>query len=244
VFQKEGLYRNQFESGLTAGAVSAREGGDRDQSELSMFQRAYHEGLFDPSSRPKYGALDILKRNMGGAPTYGNCYFILKPSVMARCTFVAEDSGELHSPEDVGVLEHFEHLLLGQPNEPFRQLFEHFVRGKISPERPHDPSYVFNSWYVEAQVHGPVDLSKDVAALVADAAFKGTPYQQELECLARKYGIWLEWRTMERGKRHEIFVRRVLPQPSSPIPPARRHRGWWATLLSGKSRWSRRSKAA
>jgi hypothetical protein len=46
---------------------------------------------------------------------------------------------------------------------------------------------------IEAQVHGPVMLNRDVEALVADPAFMGTPIAQKLNELAMKYGFELQW---------------------------------------------------
>ncbi|MGC4054723.1 MAG: DUF3626 domain-containing protein [Paludibaculum sp.] len=42
---------------------------------------------------------------------------------------------------------------------------------------------------VEAQVHGPIELSRDVERLVADPAFATTPTGQALEALAGKYKL-------------------------------------------------------
>ena len=46
---------------------------------------------------------------------------------------------------------------------------------------------------IEAQVHGPVMLNRDVDILVGDPAFAGTRIGQRLNDLADKYGIELQW---------------------------------------------------
>ena len=46
---------------------------------------------------------------------------------------------------------------------------------------------------VEAQIHGPVILDRDVETLVADPAFAHTPIGQSLVELADKYGFDLQW---------------------------------------------------
>jgi hypothetical protein len=46
---------------------------------------------------------------------------------------------------------------------------------------------------IEAQVHGPVILNRDVETLVADPAFAGTRVGQTLDELADKYGFDLQW---------------------------------------------------
>ena len=47
---------------------------------------------------------------------------------------------------------------------------------------------------VEAQIHGPVILNRDVETLVADPAFRGTPVLgKRSNELADKYGFDLQW---------------------------------------------------
>ena len=48
-------------------------------------------------------------------------------------------------------------------------------------------------FYIEAQIHGPIDLKEDVVALVADGSFRGTPIEKLLIELCRKFQIQLEW---------------------------------------------------
>jgi uncharacterized protein DUF3626 len=51
----EGMYRNQFETGLSSGSVSAFSGGGRDTWESTLFGGAYHREGVTGSERPKYG---------------------------------------------------------------------------------------------------------------------------------------------------------------------------------------------
>src|SRR6185436_20583157 len=46
---------------------------------------------------------------------------------------------------------------------------------------------------IEAQVHGPIDMDRDVERLVVDPAFAGTPTGVCLKEICRKYGIPLDW---------------------------------------------------
>jgi hypothetical protein len=55
-----------------------------------------------------------------------------------------------------------------------------------------DPGRVLDTG-IEAQVHGPIVLDRDVEALVADPAFAGTPAGGMLSELADKYGFGLQW---------------------------------------------------
>jgi hypothetical protein len=57
---EDGVYRNQFETGLSSGSVSAFPGGDRDAWENALFGSAYHAEGETSSERPKYGALELV----------------------------------------------------------------------------------------------------------------------------------------------------------------------------------------
>ena len=50
----EGVYRNQFETGLSSGGLSAFRGGARDAWEMTLFGGAYHRHVVPASERPKY----------------------------------------------------------------------------------------------------------------------------------------------------------------------------------------------
>jgi hypothetical protein len=68
---------------------------------------------------------------------------------------------------------------------------------KILRERRPDPSLgepgrVLDTG-VEAQIHGPIILDRDVETLVADPAFAHTPVGQSVVELADKYGFDLQW---------------------------------------------------
>ena len=47
--------------------------------------------------------------------------------------------------------------------------------------------------FVEAQVHGPVELARDAEALVADSAFRATPLADVLAQVASAHGLALAW---------------------------------------------------
>ena len=57
---EEGLYRNQFETGLSSGSLSAFPGGARDAWEGTLFGGAYHGPDSSIGDRPKYGALETV----------------------------------------------------------------------------------------------------------------------------------------------------------------------------------------
>jgi hypothetical protein len=83
----EGVYRNQFETGLSTGSLSAFPGGVRDTWERTLFGGAYHTDGVTSSERPKYGALELVRYSDGPIPRFGSCYLVLRPNVSARTSF-------------------------------------------------------------------------------------------------------------------------------------------------------------
>ncbi|MEV6106602.1 DUF3626 domain-containing protein [Streptomyces sp. NPDC051940] len=196
----DGRYRGQFETGVSNGSRTAHPGGDRDRWEESLFGGAYHGRGVAPGDRPKYGALNVLHHPDGAAPRFGSCHVRLRAEVAARCTFCVGDSHA--GPVDVGTYDAFEAvlagvleeasetgLLLGVPTaDPAAGL------GAAAPV-PGAPNGAVLDHYVEAQVHGPVDLARDAEALVLDPSFAGTAVGDVLTEAAARFGVGLEWHT-------------------------------------------------
>ena len=74
----EGVYRNQFETGLSSGSPTGFPGGERDIWERTLFGGAYHAEGVSASERPKYGSLELVRFPDGPAPRFGSCYFVLR----------------------------------------------------------------------------------------------------------------------------------------------------------------------
>jgi len=55
-----GRYRNQFETGISNGGLTAFEGGEQDLWEKTLFAGAYQKHSAAPEDRPRYGALNLL----------------------------------------------------------------------------------------------------------------------------------------------------------------------------------------
>ncbi len=199
---KSGLYKNQFETGISAGSLSAIPGGHRDRWEKSLFGNSYHTATFSPAERPKYGALDFALSADGPSPRFGSCYFFLKPAVLSRTTFTYLDSHTL--PNEKGTIDCFEPVMAGLLKDIF---FRGMALGKTDAKvgsflknlcqvysSPGTPTSTHNlDVYMEAQVHGTVQLQTDVHALVADPSFRQTPIGDALENLALRYGFTLNW---------------------------------------------------
>ena len=100
-------------------------------------------------NRPVYGALHLdhaepepEKHALGGAPLYGSAFWALKPEVKDRSTFTHTDS-YLAKPEDVMLHKDIDKVVANHLEN-----------------RHQDPDPL-----IEAQIHGGVDLGKDVDSL-------------------------------------------------------------------------------
>ncbi|OQV04567.1 hypothetical protein CLAIMM_09427 [Cladophialophora immunda] len=196
---EDGIYRSQFETGISNGSVSAHSGGFRDLWERSLFQGAYHSDDVSPSHRPKYGALNVMRNSEGPAPRFGSCYLVLKPEVSARSTFTF--GGSQAEPKYRGTLDEFDAVLSALFEESFTRDFALGVSGIRPPQLMarildlQEPLTNVSSGaqchnldhFIEAQVHGDVRLDRDVEALVVDPSFQGSDVWQDLEGMAAKY---------------------------------------------------------
>lgn len=240
---RDGVYRNQFETGLSSASPTAFPGGERDSWERTLFGGAYHaEGVL-PSERPRYGSLELVRFPDGRAPRFGSCYFVLR-GVSARTSIVFMGSEHPQAPERVGTLATPHSVMaallaeiegggMATPDWPPLRTPTLGVPGitvhlfcdlaKSLPENRPDPSVgdpgrVLDTG-VEAHVHGPVVLGRDVETLVADPAFEGTRIGQTLSELASKYGFELQWHCGFR-----LCVRDVPNDFRGPAMPRLAHR--------------------
>ncbi|MDH3705276.1 MAG: DUF3626 domain-containing protein [Acidimicrobiia bacterium] len=189
-----GRYRSQFETGLSGGGRMAVAGGGRPEWERQLFGGVYD----DPSrTRPVYGALDLTHDPHGGSPRFGSTFLVLDSGCWERTTFTVGDSHL--GPTDVGTIVELDAVLAGvleaavtgdglgrgMSIEDLRRCAE---EGEHAAEPARDLDH-----YVEAQVHGGVQLAGDVQAIVVDPSFRGTEVAAELEALARTHDIDLDW---------------------------------------------------
>jgi hypothetical protein len=215
---EDGVYRNQFETGLSSGSLSAFAGGERDTWERRLFGGAYHaDGVTSPE-RPKYGALELVRYPDGPIPRFGSCYFVLRQSVSERASFTfmgSEDSRATERLATIGQMDSVMAALLTEiaqgamaspPWPPYRaptlgvaQLtiprLLHTLRELAQPRE--DPAHgkpgrVLDTG-IEAQVHGPLDLRHDVELLVADPSFAASGIGAVLRELAQRYDVPLHW---------------------------------------------------
>ena len=154
-----------------------------------MFPGCYHT----PVGRPVYGALNLAGYPDGGSPRFGSCHLVLRPEVSARATFSHGDS--VTEPHVVGTAATFGAVwaaLLDEVARTGRAL----NLPAASPaawvaalDAPRTAAGRALDDYVEAQVHGGVRLAEDVAAVVVDPSFRGTPFARLLGSL----GVPLRW---------------------------------------------------
>lgn len=205
---EDGLYRNQFETGVSSGSTSGFSGGRRDEWERVLFGGRYHNDGISWEERPKYGALQFANHPDGPCPRFGSCYFVLRPEVSSRCTFTPLGSQGDRAGEHSGTLAVFEPVMaelafhLESVPRPLGceglGLGELVTRMKAAlPFAPvgGSPEQMGRSLdsFVEAQVHGPVELARDVETLVVDVSFRGSEVGGLLERLASAYMIPLRW---------------------------------------------------
>ena len=201
-----GLYKSQFETGLSNGGLTAYKGGSRDRWEETLFGGAYQVEGVKPNERPKYGALNLMHYWDGACPRFGSCYFRLKPTVAERCTFSYGDSST--NPSDVAGLSQFvvvmqklmadvvdQQAALGSENLKLKTLLEHisnqsFSYGSVSPNTP--PGRTLDNC-IEVHSHGNVNLANDVAWLAVDGSFKSTRCGEQLVYLSEKFRFPIHW---------------------------------------------------
>jgi hypothetical protein len=158
---RDGRYRSQFETGTSNGGLTAHPGGDRWQWESRMFGAAYDEA--PDWQRPVYGSLNLHHRDAGGSPRFGSAHLRLTADTLARTTFCFPDS--YREPVHFGVAGR-----MGAVRRAYREA------------RQDDEDALDD--YVEAQVHGPVLVDRDVEALVLDPCYRGTEVEEQADRLA------------------------------------------------------------
>ncbi|WP_245735650.1 DUF3626 domain-containing protein [Pedococcus cremeus] len=171
---RDGVYRSQFETGTSNGGLTAHPGGNRWLWEERLFGGAYNDAPV--SERPKYGALNHRRRSLGGAPRFGSAHLRLAEHTLGRTTFCFPDS--FMEPTDFGTAHRFDLL----------RLAHEFDAAQGDPAADDGDGDLLDD-YIEAHVHGTVDLVHDVEALVLDPCYRDT----RIEAIAEELGVPVEW---------------------------------------------------
>ena len=142
-----GVYLSQFVTGTSNGGLTAYPDGDRWRWEQRIFAGAYNNA--PAHLRPVYGALNFRHKLVGGAPRFGSAYLRLTAAAVTRATFCYPDSYLQPTAFAVAGRMSLIDLALCDNQDPLDD-------------------------YIEAHVHGPVRLDRDVEALVLDPSYCGT----------------------------------------------------------------------
>lgn len=190
----DGQYRSQFETGISNGGRFAAPGGPRPQWEHILFDGAYND---EQLVRPVYGALDMFHDPYGGAPRFGSSCVVLKRHCVDRATFCVGDSHL--GPVDVGTAAELTSILAGATEdcstgdgfgrglsvEAFLDLLE---TGPVQARSARELDR-----YIEAQVHGGIDLAHDAASVLLDPSFRGSDVENDTKNAAMRYGFDVGW---------------------------------------------------
>ncbi len=188
----DGIYRSQYETGVSAGSRTAFLDGDRDTWERSLFG-PHHHAIVSPAERPKYGALNLAHCPDGAAPRFGSAHIRLRPSMSRRATFTVGDSHL--GPVDIGTIDEFRMVLGGFLHRPTADGTEIAALRALADADRRPPAVNGRQLddYIEAQVHGVVDLRTDAEGIVLDPSYRGTDAETLLGELTGALGIGLDW---------------------------------------------------
>lgn len=215
---RDGLYRNQFETGTSNGGLTAYPAGARWRWEHHIFGGVYDQA--PPPARPKYGALNYRRCSVGAAPRFGSAHLRLKEHVLDRTTFCFPDS--VSEPVHFGTAENFNLI----------QLAEAFAAAKRTDRDEAEMGGRLDD-YVEAHVHGAIALTGDVEALVLDPCYRGT----DMEAIAQGLPVFVEWHS---GLRLAVSELRRHPDFRGPrivsLAAAISEEGWLDARVVGDAR--------
>ncbi|MFC7511675.1 DUF3626 domain-containing protein [Streptomyces thermocarboxydus] len=195
-----GVYVSQFVTGTGNGGLTAHPGGDRWRWESRLFGGAYDHA---PASERPSTAPSTTGAVRSARPAVRLLHFRLTAATLERTTFCYPES--CLDPSDFGTAAHGARRT--RPRRPAGRLDD----------------------CVEAHVHGPVRLDRDVEALVLDPCYRGTA----VEDAARRLPCPVEWHpgfrlTVEELRRHPATGARALSSWArrSPRPGCSTH-AWW-----------------
>lgn len=117
---------------------------------------------FNPSIRPKYGALNLFKHKRGSASNYGDSFLVLKEYVKHRCTFTSGDSFLGPGAFKLGNILHMAAVLHRMPNNAFDILY------RISRNETIRIDKDLVGYFIEAQIHSEIMINRDVAKIYLD----------------------------------------------------------------------------
>jgi hypothetical protein len=197
---ESGEYKNQYQTKISSGSLTAVIGEERDVWENKLFNNIYGSNMND---RPKYGSLSLNSTSDGASPRFGSCFFVTTPEIKYRSTFTYGDSYLL--PNEIGTANHLtliyaklyedifiRNTALGFQYNNLRDFIKHITKilkqGELTEKNTHNLDF-----YIEAQIHGRIDLKNDITTFVADYSFKETEFESRFKELCKKFDISLVW---------------------------------------------------
>jgi hypothetical protein len=159
---EDGVYYSQFVTGTSNGGLTAHPGGDRWRWESRIFAGAYDDA--PDRDRPVYGGLNFRGKPYGASLRFGSAHLRLTADTLARATFCYPDSAA--EPSSFGTAAKLSLIELAEAD----------VQDALDD-------------YIEAHVHRPVLLDRQVEALVLDPSYRGT----QIEAIAARLPCPVEW---------------------------------------------------
>lgn len=146
-------YRNQFEVHASNGTYDL---SSRMVWENNIFKNYYNSEK--PFNRVKYGNLNVslYKRNPM-CNGYGKCSFVLKDSIKQRCTFTMGDTSRL-TDTSIRTFDYPYFIYDDIYKDTFLSLIKNGHASLLS--------------YIEVQIHGPIQINRDVEYVMAPLSFK------------------------------------------------------------------------
>jgi len=149
----QGLLINPYLKNLFEIQPDNNGGSVRVSVENLLFHKVYNN--CQPKDRPKYGSVNLYD-NISGDKTcsaYGNICIKYKNSIKERTTFIYCDS--FHKQQYICTFDNCDHILY-HFTPPIVKLFIKLIESNQHIDMP---------TYIEAQIHGTVDISKDVESI-------------------------------------------------------------------------------
>ena len=157
---REGVYKNIFE--ITNSGKGQSYNTSRFDWEKNMFNSIYDDA--EAIEKVKYGALNLLN-NPNGVPSaysYGNSYLLLKNHVKQRITFVCGDSSQKQM--QIATFDNNVILL----NILDYKLLDEVIEIALNKKNSSPTNYA----YIEAQIHGPLIIGRDIQMLYVNKHYQ------------------------------------------------------------------------
>jgi len=185
-------FRNLFEINKSGGSSNCTA---RSSWENNMFRSAYKDAK--PFDKVKYGTLNIFASSYGvkSAHGYGTSYFILKDHNHERVTYVHGDSSlkEMH----IGSYKGFYHIIYYLKDNVLKSLLEKIINN-VEP----DDKISFS--YIEAQIHGELQLNRDIEKVViADNLYNNKTVTENIDDFCKKNNCC--WSFVSKSKENLLY---------------------------------------